>query len=217
MTNTQIRKLGDRLRSGAPSESDLTLLEEFRDSFVAPYQEVIRVLTEDLRLQPTGRSRKWTDSIIAKLRRLKTRLDRMQDIAGCRVVVGTIAEQDSVVKQITESFAESEVDDLREHSHSGYRAVHVIVHIESKPVEIQIRTVLQDLWADFCERLAYAHGIELKYGGGPHNFQLLLQVSSDEVASVERGTSERTATDVEDALRNFIAPFRNRGAKHNGD
>jgi ppGpp synthetase/RelA/SpoT-type nucleotidyltranferase len=39
-------------------------------------------------------------SIVAKLERDKTRLSTMQDIAGCRIEVANIIEQDTVVKQI---------------------------------------------------------------------------------------------------------------------
>ena len=42
--------------------------------------------------------------------------------------------------------------DRRKNPTYGYRAVHVIVYWDGIPVEIQIRTELQDTWAQIVER-----------------------------------------------------------------
>jgi ppGpp synthetase/RelA/SpoT-type nucleotidyltranferase len=41
----------------------------------------------------------------------------------------------------------------------------LIVTIERKPVEIQIRTLYQHLWAELSETAADMHGTQVKYGG----------------------------------------------------
>jgi GTP pyrophosphokinase len=203
MTNTQIRKLGDRLRTAEPSETDLQLLEEFRTSFAVTFEKVAALLTNKLGLTPTGRSKKTTASIIAKLRRLKTRLDRMQDIAGCRIVVPSISDQDSIVSALQREFSETKTDDLRNNPHHGYRAVHVIVRLDNKPIEIQVRTTLQHQWAELCERLADRGGIEIKYGGGPKPLQDLLMDLSAIAATVETGQATGSL-DAEKTLKRLI-------------
>lgn len=49
----------------------------------------------------------------------------------------------------------------------GYRAVHVIVSIGGRFVEIQIRTLGQDLWANVFERIADIFGRGIRYGEPP--------------------------------------------------
>ena len=73
--------------------------------------------------------------------------------------------QDEVVEGLKELFSDPEVDDRREHPSHGYRAVHVIAEVQGKPVEIQVRTRLQDLWAQLCEVISDEIDKDLKYGG----------------------------------------------------
>lgn len=45
--------------------------------------------------------------------------------------------------------------------------MHVIASVEGRLVEIQVRTKMQDLWAQAMERLADKVGREIRYGGKP--------------------------------------------------
>lgn len=67
----------------------------------------------------------------------------MQDIAGCRLIVADIAEQDRVTESVTRLFQHSTVVDRRQHPSHGYRAVHVVVNEKGRLIEVQIRTSLQ--------------------------------------------------------------------------
>lgn len=49
----------------------------------------------------------------------------------------------------------------------GYRAVHVIADVDGFPVEIQVRTLTQDRWAQTMERYGDAYGREIRYGELP--------------------------------------------------
>jgi putative GTP pyrophosphokinase len=82
ISNTQIDRLGDRLRSEKITDADLQLLSEYRLSFGPAYEGVADVLRNSLKLEPTGRPEKSTSSIADKLRRESLRLRQMQDIAG---------------------------------------------------------------------------------------------------------------------------------------
>jgi putative GTP pyrophosphokinase len=127
------------------------LLEEYRRSFGDAYQDVIRIIREQHQ-SPTGRSAKSTISIIDKLRRESIRLSQMQDIAGCRVVVADILEQDRAIESLTRAFEKTSIIDRRAKPSHGYRAVHVIAEMHRKPIEIQIRSRLQHLWAELSEK-----------------------------------------------------------------
>jgi ppGpp synthetase/RelA/SpoT-type nucleotidyltranferase len=60
----------------------------------------------------------------------------------------------------------------------------VIVQVEDRPVEIQVRTTLQHLWAEISEKGSDSIP-GLKYGRGPGWIQLLLMDFSQNVARVE--------------------------------
>ncbi len=68
LSKTQIDRLGDRLKTGRHSESDLRLLDDFRRSFGEAYGLVIHTIRQR-GLFPSGRSAKSTLSIMEKLRR----------------------------------------------------------------------------------------------------------------------------------------------------
>jgi Region found in RelA / SpoT proteins len=99
------------------------------------------------------------------------RLSRVQDLAGARIVVSDRGEQDHVRERICGHFTaaghDCRVRDRRIDPSHGYRAVHVIVHFGGIPVEIQIRTELQDSRAQIVERLGDQWGRGLRYGTGP--------------------------------------------------
>ena len=187
-SKTQIDKLGERLREGDPVDDDLRMLDEYRSCFKPVFDGV----QEQLRTcgvvgEITGRAAKTTSSIIQKLQREQTRhvrLSQVQDICGLRVVVASIDHQNEVVRRLLELFPESAVDDRRENPSHGYRAVHVIASPSGLPVEIQVRTIYQHVWAQFCEQLADKLGIEVKYGGHPAA-QNLLNTLSDTIRSLE--------------------------------
>jgi putative GTP pyrophosphokinase len=98
----------------------------------------------------------------------------MQDIAGCRVIVGDVRKQDRAVECLTKSFADTSVVDRRMIPSHGYRAVHVIVRQHGIPVELQVRTELQHGWAQLSEKLSDVVAPSVKYGGGPAPLKAML-------------------------------------------
>ncbi len=184
-TKSQVDRLGDRLRKGDISEDDIRLLDDYRHSFTDAYEDVVWLIVHELKLEPTGRRAKTNASIIDKLRRESIRLSQMQDIAGCRIVVNDISAQDKVTARLTELFERTTVVDRRQHPSHGYRAVHVIVTNRDKLVEIQVRTVLQDRWAAFSERLSDEVDPSIKYGGGDEELISYLHEMSEVSINIE--------------------------------
>jgi ppGpp synthetase/RelA/SpoT-type nucleotidyltranferase len=185
ISNTRIDRLGDRIRSGKIADEDLQLLNDYRRSFAPAYRMVVETLKNALKLKPTGRPWKSTSSISDKLRRESLRLRQMQDIAGCRVIVGDVVTQDEVMGRLVKAFEEMSVIDRRKSPSHGYRAVHVIVRQSGIPVEVQIRTELQHSWALLSEKLSDVMDPSIKYGGGPDSLKLKLARLSATVAKVE--------------------------------
>lgn len=179
LTKAQVDRLGERLKQGPVSDTDLRLLDQYRHSFRAAYDAVVATISRELRLPMTGRSAKTVGSIVAKLKRQNIRLSRMQDIAGCRIVVADLKEQEQTVATLRRLFPDAKTQDRREDPSHGYRAVHIIVRTLNMAVEIQVRTQLQDLWAQLSERLSDLLHPGLKYGVGP----------GEALAFLERGST----------------------------
>jgi ppGpp synthetase/RelA/SpoT-type nucleotidyltranferase len=186
LSNAQIDRLGDRLRRQDFGEAELRLLDEFRRTFGPAYDLVVERIQQVTAVSVSGRPAKSTTSIIEKLKRESIRLSQVQDIAGCRAVVEDLAEQDRVVAEIAGAFEASAIVDRRVKPSHGYRAVHIVVRENKKPIEIQIRTALQHVWAELCEKLADAFDPAIKYGGGPGPARDSLDHLSRAIGSFEK-------------------------------
>jgi len=184
VSKSAVDRLGERLKRPPISEQDLRSLDEYRRSFGAAYLKVIAAIRA-LGIATTGRPSKSTTSIVAKLLRESARLSQIQDIAGCRVVVEHVDDQDRVVRQLLSTFERTIAVDRRQRPSHGYRAVHVIAHVDDRRIEIQVRTRLQHLWAEASEKLSDIAGAELKYGVGPEKMLNLLSTASSHIGNCE--------------------------------
>lgn len=101
------------------------------------------------------------------------------------MVVKDIAAQDKVTERIKELFERTTIVDRRENPSHGYRAVHVIVDNRDKLVEIQVRTLLQDRWAAFSEKLSDEVDASIKYGGGDEEMVAYLNKLSEVSINIE--------------------------------
>lgn len=185
ISKTQVDRLGERLKAGNYDDADLTLLDEYRRSFSYAYEMLVKKIQNRIPVEPTGRSGKSTKSIVEKLNRESIRLSQMQDIAGCRIVVLGIPTQNLIIRLFNEEFPEAHVDDRRIKPSYGYRAVHVIAEIDHKMIEVQVRTFLQNKWAELSEKLSEKLDVRIKYGGGSAEIQAILAECSLEVKNYE--------------------------------
>lgn len=167
------------------------MLDDYRRSFGEAYEAVVQTIRQRGEF-PTGRLAKSTLSIVEKLRRESLRLSQMQDIAGCRVVVGNVVEQEQFVATLMTDFSQAFVIDRRNNPSYGYRAVHVITEISGKPIEIQVRTSLQHLWAEVSEKSSDVLDPTIKYGGGSESWRNFLTKSSVSVALYEEFEKKHT-------------------------
>lgn len=188
LSKTQVDKLGERLKNNEDIvPDDMRMLDAYRRTFTPAYEGVVQKLVH-MGLSPSGRQAKSTTAIVDKLRRESIRLTQIQDIAGCRVIVEGIAAQEKVVELIQFVFdlSEQAIKDRREMPSHGYRAIHVMAHIADKVIEIQVRTIFQDLWAQLSERTADKFDISVKYGKGlPDVIEPLLDMSK-KIQAIEK-------------------------------
>jgi putative GTP pyrophosphokinase len=184
-SKAQIDRLGERLRAQAFGEAELRLLDEYRRTFGPAYDRVVANVQRIIGVPVSGRPAKSTSSIIEKLNRESIRLSQMQDIAGCRAIVADLAQQDGAVNAILRESDSVAILDRREKPSHGYRAVHLIVREDGKPIEVQVRTSLQHAWAEMSEKLADTIDPSIKYGGGPTPVRELLDAATTNGRQIE--------------------------------
>lgn len=178
LSNNQLKKCASNVRKSNRNKekiniSDLEIINKYRNQ----HKKIIcSVFTDicDISKKVHNNSvivfrLKRIDSIVRKLTRLETGLDRLQDIAGCRIIVDSIAQINSIVEKIdnhpslkikrTRNYIQNPRD-------SGYKSYHVIVEkigFEHQ-VEIQIRTRNHHYWATFVEIIDHTFDIKIKEG-----------------------------------------------------
>jgi len=160
---------------------------------------------------------KNTGTITEKLRRSGGHtLGSIHDLGGMRLVVsGGRVEQDRVAGQVKELFADEarapRLIDRRVEPVYGYRALHVIVYPDGYPIEVQVRTEWQHLWAEWFERLADQYGRGIRYGelpvsGGDNAQEMVdsLITLADQIAEAEESGGTPPLSAVALALADVI-------------
>jgi ppGpp synthetase/RelA/SpoT-type nucleotidyltranferase len=207
-SGNQLAKLGRRLAQPGPiSDEDYEILAEVAEAYQAVLDKVEERLGR-LGYQATTRV-KTTGTLVDKLRRTpQIAFGSIHDVAGARIVIdGGRWEQDQVIDRILGAFADcpkapQKIDRRAQPSH-GYRAVHVIVFVDSTPVEIQVRTKLQDTWAQVTEKLGDTWGRWLRYGEEPDQLDTLLDPGNPE--SWTRRKLVETLNSTSDAIHTIEA------------
>lgn len=166
---------------------------------------------------------KRVPSMVDKLRRYPSMgLSRMQDIGGCRAVVGTV----SLVEKLRSSYAQSRIrhtlhnqkDYIANPKASGYRSAHLVYkyHSDRSPtydgllIEVQLRSLLQHAWATAVETVGTFLGESLKSSEGSEEWLAFFALASSAFA-LEEGTPTVPGTpDTADELRRLIAEMARR-------
>lgn len=205
----QVRRSGDYLIS---KQDDLDLdidmfmnsfdtLSNWRSSHAYPMQSMIGYIRKksfDVDDKAIIVQRlKRTPSILSKLRREKgMKLDRMEDIAGCRVVVSNksavYAVRENIVNGRTRNILRRERDYIKTPKDSGYRGIHLIYRyngaktsFSNHSVELQIRSKIQHSWATAVEVVGTFTGQALKASKGHDAWLNFFKLASIAFADVE--------------------------------
>ena len=155
-------------------------------------------------------------SLKEKLRRMRgTPLERIQDVAGARLDCDvTLTQQRRIADELRDLFIECgatrvDIKDLRDGSHSGYRAIHLHLRFPAGFAEVQVRTALQSLWANVYESAADIFDRQIRYLHEENQIPLpliarrtveLLHVLSTHISQVEKDRDECSSVHPSDDL-----------------
>ncbi len=118
----------------------------------------------------------------------KMQVTQMQDIGGVRALLPSLPHVYAVSRRLRKTWTIIRVRDyIAEPKTSGYRALHLIVRRSGYPVEVQLRTALQDAWANQVEEDGRRLGVGLKFGAGATDIHAYYVAVSDAFAFLDRG------------------------------
>lgn len=131
---------------------------------------------------------KRTVTIGDKLSRERTmHVTQMQDIGGVRARLPSVEHVYAVSRRLKKSWTIHRTRDyIAEPKSSGYRSLHHIVRRDGRLIEVQLRTTLQDAWANQVEEDGHATGVGLKFGRGPDAASAYYALISKAFALLER-------------------------------
>lgn len=183
-SRSQIDRSGKLLaeRTGLNNEAR-TVINNWRSSHAFPlntFQTNMRAKTKAVdRTGFVAQRIKRLPAIQHKLERFPhMRLSRMQDVGGCRAVVGSVQQVRDLRQLLKESRAKhrlaDEYDYIEAPKEDGYRSHHVVYqyHSDRKEtyeglrIEIQLRTQLQHAWATAVETVGQIRQEMLKSDQG---------------------------------------------------
>jgi putative GTP pyrophosphokinase len=131
---------------------------------------------------------KRVPTIIGKLRREPTmRLSTMADIGGVRAILPDQAAAYRVASRLRRNWTITRFRDyVADPKEDGYRAIHLINRSRGRLIEIQLRTSLQDEWANLVETMSRAAFPGMKFGNGPPEVRKLMHDFADLIANVDQ-------------------------------
>jgi putative GTP pyrophosphokinase len=193
-----VREHGLSALRGDDSPDDVEVVTWWRDEHVQPMLAVYSVVERLAPPLPVNESAiplvsyrpKRLTTIADKLTREPGKLTDMADLGGVRAVVASMRDVDSLVADLGRELEIRRTRDwARKPRQSGYRAVHLHVVQGGRLVEVQVRTVGQDTWANVVEQESRLSGLNYKAGQGQPEVLEFYACVSDLVASIELGES----------------------------
>ncbi|MCB5411880.1 RelA/SpoT domain-containing protein [Pseudogemmobacter faecipullorum] len=178
-SKTKIDKAGRYLSdSNRDYDEEMLELEGVFDEYRKKHLDPLTKLTLELQgwLQERGgdyyiaQRLKRKPQILRKLNRFSVRLTQLQDIGGCRIIVDDNNDVNKLFDFISGKLNDSNfakvarVTDYREagRDDTGYRALHIILEVSGKMLELQIRSKIQHYWSESIERTSVIYGFRLK-------------------------------------------------------
>jgi putative GTP pyrophosphokinase len=143
---------------------------------------------------------KRLDTLIGKLAREQGSVTQMQDVGGVRAVVPSLRHVYVVRRRLLKSWAIiRERDYIAKPKDSGYRALHLVVRRKGYPIEVQLRTIGQDIWANTVEDTGRQFGVDLKFGAGGEKIRSMFLAMAELIARFDR--AELSPDELRDGLR----------------
>lgn len=222
----RVNRAGDAVRTGKPTDEDLTVIEDWRAAHRAvlnTFQSILRNRTRGLGVSVAQRHKRRI-TIVDKLRRLPgMQLARMDDVAGCRLIFRDIRS----LYEFRGAFHKARFDHKRRNDvdkydyikvpkSTGYRGVHDVYEYNVRSevgrplaglyVEIQYRTLVQHAWATAVEVVGLITESQPKFQKGDLRYEHAMALASEIIARAHEGLcGPFPSLDDRTVVRRFLA------------
>lgn len=222
----RVRRAGELIGRGDGTAVEVDeareIISNFRSSHSYPLLSVtVHVRSHALAVNPdavVARRTKRLPTILDKLERHPMMaVDSMQDMGGCRVVLDSVEQVDTLVDRLesvqrAKNTIHKRYDYIRAPQATGYRGQHLVYSYQASKlayrghkIEVQVRTELMHSWATAVETMDLFSGSRLKYGEGPEPLKRFFAVTSGLMA-VKEGTEPVPGVEgTVDELRSELA------------
>lgn len=207
-SKSRVNRAGEAIRGGTESEEDLNVIDDWR----AAHRAVLNTFQAILRTRTRGQSiivaqrHKRKRTIFDKLRRLNgMQLSRMDDVAGCRLIFGSIAQ----LKKFRQAFHSARFNHswknepdkynyIKNPKPTGYRGIHDVYQYDVRSssgralkglyVEIQYRTLVQHAWSTAVEVVGFITESQPKFQRGDVRYQRAMALAAEILARSKENT-----------------------------
>jgi putative GTP pyrophosphokinase len=115
------------------------------------------------------------------------KLSRMADVGGIRAIVPDQTTAYTVARRLQRNWTITRFRDYVAHPKSdGYRALHLINRHHGRMIEVQLRTTLQDEWANLVEKMSRTAFPGLKFGAAHPEVREPLRKFAEIMAKVDQ-------------------------------
>jgi ppGpp synthetase/RelA/SpoT-type nucleotidyltranferase len=177
------------------------IANNYRDSHAFPMRKLRREITSEMRKSRlkgfTVARLKRMPSVRRKLRAISSHLNQIQDLAGCRAVLPSIDDVNSLIAAMrtnSRHVLHREDSYIIDPKADGYRSHHMVFKFQGtgdeavyndRRIELQIRTRLQHSWATAVEAVGLFEGEDMKAGQGSPEWLRLFKLMSVEFLVAE--------------------------------
>lgn len=223
VSKKEVGRAGDRLvfqRNAGEryKEEDVQILHEWRMLHLYPLSKIKFYLEREasfLNKNALMSSRiKRLPSIVTKLARFPDmKLNKMQDLGGCRAILDNISQVYELVDKIKSSRFSHELvrtdDYIKSVKDSGYRSFHMVYSFQNKKypplnglrIEMQIRTAIQHSWATAVEMVGLFRKESLKSGFGDSKWLRFFELVSELFYKIENKESSGSYISISEELK----------------
>lgn len=216
-SKTKVKQAGDILISETADEATrleaMEIMSNWRAAHAYPMHALLMLLRKmacriDKSAVVVQRLKRMPSIHNKLLLQQRMSLSRMQDIAGCRAVVGTVKEvrslTDAVVNSKTRHKLHRKDDYITEPKESGYRGIHLVYKYNGEKteykdyfVELQIRSKIQHAWATAVEMVDTYTNQAIKASKGRKDWGDFFRFVSVEFSLIEKSKAANVAFGID--------------------
>jgi hypothetical protein len=204
----EVNRAGAVLASLHSSDDELDRAIDIINNFRAAHYFPLNTFATTLRRHAKRYSRAVVSQRVKRLKAIQYKLQKrtqnpillsdMQDVGGCRVVLGTVSDVEAIVKEYRGSDLKHKL--CREDNYigipktSGYRGIHLMYKYFSDKketyndlnIELQFRTELEHAWATAVEIVGFFRKELIKSGDGDPVWKHFFKLMATEIAFEEK-------------------------------